>query len=334
MADGTLTNDASWTAALRNVDLVIATMTEETAHSVVASSAMGAARSLAQQGQGPRLLPVRVAYEGPLSPSIDNAQSSSQYFIWRDARDNNALLRAMLEALAPAPSLLRLDGLYHHPLNVPVITRQWLRFFPDGRVAYKTLPEAAPEQAARWLSEEMRDGTATVGRYEASGNHLSIRFETERARNHVWRYRGVIGNNGLMLAGIDGSNERGALDHDFQFAAIAPPLRFDGMYVSEPWLADDIHPEKDWGWEVSALRFSGDGTLFYSNAWGHHLEQKKTPGERDLRGTYQLEDMNITISFPTSSGSPEVRQATIDGETIVLSGSHTGGYHFRKDEDA
>jgi WD domain, G-beta repeat len=334
MADGALTNDASWIAALRNVDLVIATITEETAHSAVASSAIQAARSFTQQGEGPRLLPVRVAYEGPLSPSIDNAQSSSQYFIWRDARDNNALLRAMLETLAPAPSLLRLDGLYHHPLNVPVVTRQWLRFYPDGRVAYKTLPEAAPEQAARWLSEELRDGTATVGSYKASGNHFSLRFETERARNNVWRYRGFIRNNGLTLDDFERSNARRELGHEFQFAAIAPPLRFDGMYVSSPWLADDIHPEKDWGWEVSALRFSSDGTLFYCNAWGYSLTQKKTPGERDLRGTYQLDDMNITISFPNSSGPPEVREARIDGETIVLSGSRTGGYHFRKDEDA
>ncbi|MDX6696087.1 MAG: hypothetical protein QOF02_3690 [Blastocatellia bacterium] len=340
MSDSALTNDASWSAALRDVDLVIPLMTEETARSAVVVAAMQAARSLTGSGDGPRLLPVRVAYEGPVSAAIDDALTSYQYFIWRDARDNEALLRAMIETLAPTPSLLRFDGLYHQPLSHPSAVREWFRFYPDGRVINMTTTEGTPEQAARWMAQSLSDGEARVGSYKSDGVKLSLEFASGRDGDNNLRYAGRIGSNTLSLDSFDGLSKRRVWTRDFQFAAVTDfsplpsLLRFNGMYVSDPWLADDIHPEKDWGWEVSALRFSSDGTLFYSNAWGHHLEQRKEPGEHDLSGTYRIEGTNITIIFPTSSDPPEVRQATIQGETIILSGSHTSGYHFRKDDDA
>ena len=342
MIDGLLTNEESWLAALRNVDLIVPMLTEETAQNAVVIRAMRAARSLMQRDEGPRLLPVRVAYEGPLPDSIDDAQSAQQYFIWRDAQDNNALLRALIEMLAPAPSPLRLDGLYYQTASYPTAVSEWLRFYSDGAVISLTTTISTPAQAAKRLDKEARDGTARVGRYKTSGVRLSINFEPQRSRASVWRYKGAIGTDALTMDALDGHGERLESHLEFEFAAVpdlsppSPPsrLRFDGMYVSEPWLADDIHPEKDWGWEVSALRFSSDGTLFFATAWGHSMELKKEPDEHDLRGNYRVEGTNITITFPHPPGAPEVRQAAIEGETIILSGSNTSGYHFRKDGDA
>jgi hypothetical protein len=300
---------------------------------------MRAARLLVRRGEGPRLLPVRVAYEGPVPDAIDNAQDAYQYFTWRDTQDNDALLRAMIEALAPASSFLRFNGLYHHEFAQSTRVLEWFRFYPDGRVFSITTTGATPEQAARQLSKEMGDGMARVGSYESDGVNLRMEFKSERDEADGWHYIGVLGKDTLSLNAFSGRRKSRVWHHDLQFAAVAgvapPPssLRFDGMYVSEPWLADDIHPEKDWGWEVSALRFSSDGTLFFASAWGYNMEQRKRPDEHDLRGTYSIDGTDITLTFNRASGEPEIRRAKIDGETVVLSGSNTSGYHFRQDED-
>ena len=52
-----------------------------------------------RQGGLPRLLPVRVCYEGPLPDAMQNALGALQYILWRGPEDDEALVGGLLDAL-------------------------------------------------------------------------------------------------------------------------------------------------------------------------------------------------------------------------------------------
>ncbi|HEY6190518.1 MAG TPA: WD40 repeat domain-containing protein [Pyrinomonadaceae bacterium] len=328
MGDGSLTNEAAWLAGLRNVEMVIPVITKSSARNAVIVAAVQAARELAQRGEGPRPLPVRIAYEGPAHKSLGDALAPSQCFVWRSSADNEALLRAMLEALAPAPSLLRFDGMYHQPFTHPTELREWFRFYPDGRVIGITTTEGTPENATRWLGEELREGTARVGRYDASGSRVRMSFKVKGEEGGVWSYTGLVGDNSLSL---DGTHNGVHLTHtryqfvvipDFNAAPPAPPVRgvrLDGVYTNESFFMDSVHPDRA-GWDRNTLRFRADGTVSfaYSGAWGDDAPALRQPEADDPQGTYTSDETSVEITMRSSSGEPRVWYGTIRADTITL----------------
>ena len=56
-----------------------------------------------RQGGLPRLLPVRVTYEGPLPDPIQNALGHLQYVLWRGPQDDAALVRGLRDGLTEKP---------------------------------------------------------------------------------------------------------------------------------------------------------------------------------------------------------------------------------------
>ncbi|HEX8141244.1 MAG TPA: hypothetical protein VF553_01525 [Pyrinomonadaceae bacterium] len=336
MIDSVLTGHDAWMAGLRNVELVIPMITKESADSAVVVAAAHAARTLAYRGEGPRPLPIRIAYEGPSSalPGGDPL-NRDECFNWRGPEDNSALLRAMIEALAPAPSLLRFDGMYHQPFNHPTQLREWFRFYPDGRVISITTTEGTPENATRWLGEELRDGTARVGRYEVNGNRLSMSFRERGDEGGLWSYAGVIGSNTLSL---DGTRNGTQLAHTtYRFVAIddfsvappqPPPLRFDGAYLTQVECIDWTHPEKDWSWMAQCVKFRQDGTVYHSRVWSMNTASDFLPTERDERGTYTVEGESVRMIFKSSTGETRTCLGQLRGDDLSVSGPYGGEYHF------
>lgn len=342
MGDGSLTNQQAWMAGLRNVELVIPVITKNSARHPVIVAAVEAARELARRGEGPRPLPVRIAYEGPAHKSLGDALHPSQCFMWRTPEDNTALLRAMLEALAPSPSPLRFDGMYHQPFSHPTELREWFRFYPDGRVISITTTEGTPENATRWLGEELRDGTARVGRYESSGSRVRMSFEVKGDDGGVWSYSGLVGDNTLSL---DGTHNGVHLTHTkYRFVAIPdftvaptsqaptlqppPSLRFDGAYLTSVECIDWTHPEQDWSWMAHCIKFRADETVYHSMVWGMNTASDFAPSERDERGVYTLEGDVVRMLFETSAGETRSCQGRIRGDDLLVSGSFEGAYHF------
>jgi hypothetical protein len=334
MIDSVLTDQEHWLSGLANVELLMPIITKESADSAVAIAAVKAARALARRGEGPRPLPVRVAYEGPSRVVPGDANNPSQCFMWRSAEDNPALLRAMIESLAPAPSLLRFDGLYHEPFNHPTQLREWFRFYPDGRVVSITTTEGSLESATRWLGEELRDGTARDGRYDVNGSRIRMNFQEKGDEGGVWSYAGVIGNNSLSLDGTHNGIRLTRTDYQFvpvpDFTAAPPPpsLHFDGAYLTQVECVDWTHPEKDWSWMARCLKFRPGGAVYYSMVWSMNTAADFDPNERDERGTYTVEGDAVQMVFKNSTGETRSCRARIQGDDLSVSGSCEGAYHF------
>jgi len=66
---------------------------------MVEAEVQTAAEAQGRRGGLPRLLPVRVRYEGPLPPALDAALGALQYVLWRGPEDDAALLAAVTDAL-------------------------------------------------------------------------------------------------------------------------------------------------------------------------------------------------------------------------------------------
>jgi hypothetical protein len=226
--------------------------------------------------------------------------------------------------------------MYHQPFTHPTQRREWFRFYPDGRVISISTTEGTPEDATRWLGEELRDGTARVGRYDASGSRVRMTFKVKGEEGGVWSYTGLVGDNTLSL---DGTHNGVHLTHArYQFVAIpdftgapptpAPPLRFDGAYLTPVECIDWTHPEKDWSWMSHCLKFGADGTVYHSMVWGMNTASDFVPNERDRRGVYTIEGDSVRMLFEDSAGQMQSCHGRIRGDDLSVTGLYEGEYHF------
>ncbi len=85
---------------LRKADAVIPLLSPSSVESEMLGLELQIAQDAAQTGQGkPRLLPVRVNWDGPLPPNMATIMDRYQYALWRGPEHNEAILAEVLEAL-------------------------------------------------------------------------------------------------------------------------------------------------------------------------------------------------------------------------------------------
>ena len=85
---------------VRTADAVIPILSADSIKSEMLAFEVDTAYQMAQQNHGkPRLLPVRVNYEGPLPASLAKALGGLQYALWRDPKDNRDLVEMLIASL-------------------------------------------------------------------------------------------------------------------------------------------------------------------------------------------------------------------------------------------
>jgi hypothetical protein len=85
---------------IRTSDAVIPILSQTSIQSEMVGYEVEIARSAAQVQQGkPRLLPVRVGYEGSLGDGLDAILKPLQYALWNDQSDDAAVVKQLLKAL-------------------------------------------------------------------------------------------------------------------------------------------------------------------------------------------------------------------------------------------
>jgi hypothetical protein len=133
--DQRLTVGQAWAeeieAQVRQSDFLVVILTAESSRSEMVRGEIELARRHAASGSGPRILPVRVAFDGPLPYPLSAYLGGIQYAIWNDAGDTARLLAELLAAmageqagsagvaLAAAGGARQLPPSYAAPLPVP-----------------------------------------------------------------------------------------------------------------------------------------------------------------------------------------------------------------------
>jgi class 3 adenylate cyclase len=85
---------------LRNADAVIPLLSPSSVDSEMLALELQIAEDAAQRGDGkPKLLPVRVNWDGPLPPNVATVMDRYQYSLWAGPQDNESIVAELLEAL-------------------------------------------------------------------------------------------------------------------------------------------------------------------------------------------------------------------------------------------
>jgi AAA-like domain/TIR domain len=87
-------------AQVRESDFLVVFLTAESSRSEMVRGEIELARRQAASGSGPRILPVRVAFDGPLPYPLNAYLGGIQYAIWNDVGDTSRLLTELLSAMA------------------------------------------------------------------------------------------------------------------------------------------------------------------------------------------------------------------------------------------
>jgi class 3 adenylate cyclase len=94
---------------VRSADAVVPLLSAASAQSeMVAYEVQIAHEAAAEAGGRPRILPVRVNFEGALPDPLSTVLAPIQYFLWRDESDDSAMLAQLLGTLA-APEAAEID---------------------------------------------------------------------------------------------------------------------------------------------------------------------------------------------------------------------------------
>ena len=131
--DQRLTVGQAWAreieSQVRQSDYLIVFLTAESSRSEMVRGEIEIARQNAAAGSRPQILPVRLAFEGPLPYPLNAYLDNIQYASWRGPEDTQSLLRELLAAMAgvttearagpaPASSSAALPPPYAAPLPV------------------------------------------------------------------------------------------------------------------------------------------------------------------------------------------------------------------------
>lgn len=139
--DRHMTVGVEWAAELkrkvRDSDAVVPLLSAESIWSEMVEDEVRTADEARQRhGTRPRLLPVRVAYEGPLPEPLANILDPLQYVKWRGPEDDAALVDALVAALsAPEPTTPTDIGLEPVGGAVPLDSTFYLARTTDGEFA-------------------------------------------------------------------------------------------------------------------------------------------------------------------------------------------------------
>lgn len=86
-------------------EFLIVLLSEEAAESEMVQEEVRLAHHRPKVNGFPAILPVRVAYEGPLGYALGAYLDRLQYVLWRNAQDSQAILAGMLEVAASGPDI-------------------------------------------------------------------------------------------------------------------------------------------------------------------------------------------------------------------------------------
>jgi pimeloyl-ACP methyl ester carboxylesterase len=84
-------------------EFLVVLLSEETLESEMVQEEVRRAHHRRKTGGSPAILPVRVAYEGPLDYTLGAYLGRLQYVLWRNAQDSQAILASLLEVAASGP---------------------------------------------------------------------------------------------------------------------------------------------------------------------------------------------------------------------------------------
>jgi len=85
---------------VRQSDFLVVFLTAESSHSEMVRGEIEIARRQAACGSGPRILPVRLAFDGLLPYPLNAYLDGIQYAVWNDPRDTSRLLQELLAVMA------------------------------------------------------------------------------------------------------------------------------------------------------------------------------------------------------------------------------------------
>jgi hypothetical protein len=94
---------------IRSADAVVALLSEASIQSEMLAYEIRIAGEAAQKSGQPKLIPVRIAYTGPLPPDIAAPLDRRQYFLWQTPQDDAELVKRVIAALHAPPTKI-VDG--------------------------------------------------------------------------------------------------------------------------------------------------------------------------------------------------------------------------------
>ncbi len=119
---------------VQQADAVVVLLSPDAVKSEMLAYEVQVANEAAQQRGGkPKVLPVRIGFEGPLPPELENCLGHLQYFLWEGSENDEKLVSAILEALnAPASFAPRREKLEAAGGAVPLDSAFYVVRPPDG----------------------------------------------------------------------------------------------------------------------------------------------------------------------------------------------------------
>ena len=134
-------------AQVRHADFLIVFLTAESSRSEMVRGEIELARRHAACGCGPRILPVRVAFDGPLPYPLSAYLDGIQYATWNDLDDSPRLLEELLAAMAGQRPVCEV----HSPIRVGLAPH-----LPPAYAAPLPVPAACSTSTTRGTSRGRR----------------------------------------------------------------------------------------------------------------------------------------------------------------------------------
>lgn len=237
--DRTLTVGQEWAkeieAKVRRSDALIVFLTAASSGSEMVKGEVEIARDqAAKSGKGPRILPVRVAFAGPLPYPLSAWLDPLQFALWRGESDTPSLLRQLLDAVVGVP----LDG-------VPTSSQQ-----------LKTNDSSAPSSAAQMPTP---GGTVAVDDpwyIERSSDALALHLIRETGRTITIKGPRQMGKSSLLMRVLSAAVTSGKKPVFLDFQMLDVPARSSGSQCYRrvaAWIAQQLElpHDVDTYWDTS-----------------------------------------------------------------------------------
>jgi len=177
--DQRLTVGQAWAqeieAQVRKSDFLIVFLTAESSRSEMVRGEIEIARRQAASGSGPRIFPVRVAFDGALPYPLNAYLEGIQYAVWNDDGDTSRLLDELRTAIAGGPST-----------NAPVVpvSRTLDAHSPPPYAAPLPAPGGALDVDDPWYLPRPTDTTA-LSVIQQTGQTLTIKGPRQMGKSSL-----------------------------------------------------------------------------------------------------------------------------------------------------
>ena len=161
---------------VRKSDYLIVFLTAESSRSEMVRGEIEIARHHAATNASPRILPVRLAFDGPLPYPLNAYLDKIQYAVWAGAADTPRLLRELLRRRRRRPG--------HRHRSLPQARRRRRRTLPPPYAAPLPVPGGTLDVDDPWYLPRPTDATA-LSLIRQPGQTLTIKGPRQMGKSSL-----------------------------------------------------------------------------------------------------------------------------------------------------